>query len=406
MRHQDLDFLANGTALVGGDGGLEKDKDVEWIRAGEIVGGAAIAATEGDVELGGQQKAAKAHLFDGKIEPSDIAQGALGDCWLLSAIATLAEKKGMIERIFKEKTHSVWGKYTLRFYRADLKCFRNVVIDDFIPTKNGEPIFTKPNGNEMWVLLLEKAFAKLVGGYGKLEGGMPLWALEVMTGDHVAHWTLDKQHWQKQELVHMETKADKRKAGLRAVGEKKSTPDFFAIMEKYEKQDACMAAYSVGDDDTQNTNGIVKGHAYSILNVKTVSGGLTGTTRHFLQLRNPWGTFSWEGDWSDKSDLWKKHSDVKSALGWKTSEATGKDDGVFWMIYEDFMKYFNGVDILDRETGIGNIVLDVNEDEMCGPLRGCCRACGRYYCCCEGPTALCCPHHSSEDTVVVKKCCC
>ena len=76
------------------------------------------------------------------------------------------------------------------------------------------------------------------------------------------------------------------------------------------------------------------------------------------------------------------------------------------MAYEDFMKYFNGVDILDRETGIGNIVLDVNEDEMCGPLRGCCRACGRYYCCCEGPTALCCPHHSSEDTVVVKKCCC
>ena len=74
------------------------------------------------------------------------------------------------------------------------------------------------------------------------------------------------------------------------------------------------------------------------------------------------------------------------------------------MIYEDFMKYFDGVDILDRETGIGNIVLDVNGDETCGPLRGCCRACGRYYCCCEGANALCFPHHSSTETVEVKKC--
>jgi hypothetical protein len=230
LRHKDLAFLPNGAALIGGEGGLEKDAEVKWIRAGEVVGGA--VATEGDVELGAQQKAAKAHLFDGRIEPSDIAQGALGDCWLLSAIACLAEKKGMIERIFKEKTHSVWGQYTLKFYKADKKAFVPVIIDDYIPTKNGEPIFTKPNGNEMWVLLLEKAFAKFVGGYGKLEGGMPLWALEVMSGDNVAHWSLKGSDWQKQELVHLETKEDKRKAGLRDVGEKKSSADFFKIMEK------------------------------------------------------------------------------------------------------------------------------------------------------------------------------
>ena len=40
-----------------------------------------------------------------------------------------------------------------------------------MPCKNKRPLFTKPKGNEMWVLLLEKAFAKLIGTYAALEGG-------------------------------------------------------------------------------------------------------------------------------------------------------------------------------------------------------------------------------------------
>lgn len=33
-------------------------------------------------------------------------------------------------------------------------------MDDQIPTRNGMPIFAKPNGRELWVVLLEKAVAK------------------------------------------------------------------------------------------------------------------------------------------------------------------------------------------------------------------------------------------------------
>ena len=247
--------------------------------------------------------------------PNSIAQGSLGDCWLLSAITVLAEKEGQIERVFREKMHSIWGKYHIKLYNGKEQKWETVVIDDFVPCKNKKPIFTKPRGNEMWVLLLEKAFAKLVGSYSGLEGGMSLWALEALTGDHVAHFKLqagseDKKaalgRWQKMSLVHLEDDANKRKAGLReAAGELYSTHDFFEILEQYEKQDACMAAYSKGTSDKNQASGIVQGHAYAILNVRHVS------ERRFLKLRNPWGTFSWEGAWSDKSDDWEKHPEVK-----------------------------------------------------------------------------------------------
>lgn len=74
---------------------------------------------------------------------------------------------------------------------------------------------------------------------------------------------------------------------------------------------------------------------------------------------------------------------------------------------EDFMVYFDGVDILDREVNIKDVVLTIDEADGClAPAKGCARGCFRYWCCCEGVTHLCCPHKSSEDTVEVKKCIC
>ena len=62
-----------------------------------------------------------------------------------------------------------------------------VIVDDFIPcdsvTKN--PLFSRANGNELWVLLLEKAYAKLHGSYYSLNVGSTKEALSDLTGKHV-----------------------------------------------------------------------------------------------------------------------------------------------------------------------------------------------------------------------------
>jgi calpain-15 len=58
-------------------------------------------------------------------------------------------------------------------------------------------------------------------------------------------------------------------------------------------------------------------HAYSVLELREALG------LRLLKLRNPWGSFEWNGDWSDNSRLWTPQA--VAAFGFQRSE-----DGEFW----------------------------------------------------------------------------
>merc|ERR1719238_1789748 len=68
--------------------------------------------------------------------PDDIAQGGVGDCWLLSAISALAEYDGAITQLFKKTPNlknmpsSGANQYTITLY--DLPSWQpvDVVVDE------------------------------------------------------------------------------------------------------------------------------------------------------------------------------------------------------------------------------------------------------------------------------------
>jgi hypothetical protein len=59
-----------------------------------------------------------------------------------------------------------------------------VLIDDYlvIYKDTNNPAFAKSIRNGIWVQLLEKAFAKIYGGYGKIEVGYSCDSLRDLTG--------------------------------------------------------------------------------------------------------------------------------------------------------------------------------------------------------------------------------
>ncbi len=317
IRYNDKEFPANEESL----GEYEASgKPVFWVRGDDIL--APLEDVDGDGKIGkNERRGGHAHLFQDGITPSDICQGMLGDCWLLSAISCLAEFPGVLENLFAEKVYSYRGKYSVKLFDPQINDFTWLTIDDRFPCldkKNPEPMFTKPNpvGGELWVMLLEKAFAKLIGTYGDLEGGFSLWALHVMTGDEVVKWHRDaeKGSWKP-----LEMRTDDEIEGTESISfyghkelDEESDDEFFKTLCRYDEKQCVVGAGSLGKDNTQSEGrpedkdgGIVPGHAYSIIKAKKLG------KHRLLCLRNPWGSFEWKGDWSDDSKLWDQNMMIK-----------------------------------------------------------------------------------------------
>ena len=117
---------------------------------------------------------------------------------------------------------------------------------------------------EIWPMVVEKAYAKVAGSYEAIgRGGRVAPALETLTGG--AAWSVDAM-----------------------------TIPWKDLRRAVEDNDVFVGAGSEHNLSEHELEGVVGGHAYSILHAVDV--GADAERVRLLLLRNPWGKSEWKGD--------------------------------------------------------------------------------------------------------------
>ena len=81
--------------------------------------------------------------------------------------------------------------------------------------------------------------------------------------------------------------------------------------------------------------GLVTGHAYAVLAVLQTKDG----TR-LLQLKNPWAHKGWKGRYSCYDEKGWREPSFRTEVGYDPQLAARRDDGVFWICWDDILLYF------------------------------------------------------------------
>ncbi|PHH55425.1 Calpain clp-1 [Ceratocystis fimbriata CBS 114723] len=277
-----------------------------------------------------------------KISIDQAKQGALGDCWAISALTGLACVEDAVKRLCVCYDTRI-GIYGFVFHR-DGKWIYSIVDDRLFLTS---PVWDAPSmqrdlleqidnnidvedkynqtyhtgskalffasnadNNETWVPLLEKAYAKAHGDYESLDGGWIGEALEDMTGGVTTELLtgdiLDTDSFWENELSRV-------------------NKDFLF---------GCSTGFTDGGG-TGERNGIVEGHAYVVTETRVLKSGV-----RLVKLRNPWGTTRaglWHGPWSDGSKEWT--AEMQQEIG-----HTFGTDSSFWISYDDFLRKWQQID--------------------------------------------------------------
>ena len=240
------------------------------------------------------------------ITPYSIIQGSLSDCYYISALSALAENPDRIKKLFLIDKTNPSGCYPINiFYKGEQK---TIIVDDYFPfdPSTKTPAFSRSEDNDLWVLLLEKCWAKVNESYENIISGHITEAFHFLTGSPTT--SLDNNKIDKEKLWEI-IKQSHLKNYIVVASANKSTlsqEDYVSI-------------------------GLISEHSYTILS--SIELTETNTKILLIKIRNPWGHLEWKGDWSDSSELWTP--ELMAQAGMKKEE-----EGVFFMCIEDYIKYY------------------------------------------------------------------
>lgn len=280
-----------------------------------------------------------------------VFQGTLPDevfLGVLMAICTFEDYE-LVENVINSRPDDFkqYGVFTCRFYVEGE--WVEVITDTRIPCLMDEdddrlcPVYSRsPVRKEMWVCLVEKAYAKALGSYEAISKVKVHEALMHLTGGSVQEIRFTEDHigdahklgafWTRLKII-----LGQHALVLASPTDLSETGKVESSKENDEGDGP------IDGEDPENYDGIVPNRLYTVISYKEVG------MNELVLLRCPWlfedKQIEWEGDWSDSSSKWDEYPDVLAAvhndpnIPWRRSNP----NGMIWLAYKDFMKLFSGI---------------------------------------------------------------
>lgn len=233
-------------------------------------------------------------LYVDGLNADDVQQGELGDCFLLSSVISVAHvNPASVQDAIKDNGD---GTYTVRFFAKtkDGPLATFITVDGQLAWNsetNEQQYASSRDPKELWVGLVEKAYATWKGSYQALaDGGLAEEPLYALTGQD-SEWVEKLQAVPAQELWER----------LRAATEDRR-PMVSGTFDKSAKKKSPSRDYE--------KLGLQDGHAYALLEAFEQGG------KRFVRLRDPWGN--------------KEYG----------KGADGKEDGNFVIPFDEWLRTF------------------------------------------------------------------
>lgn len=320
-------------------------------------------------------------IVDG-VKPQDIVQGDLYNAYFLSAVAAIAEYQVRIRRLLVQNKTQESRVYGIGINQ--LANWQIVVVDDYFPliNDNGQERLLGANcvENELWVLFLEKAYAKIFGNYENIgKGGNVSYALTDLTGAPSEIFYLNQflgdgdksgiEYYnagginltegnvnlgvkQGDDFLISELKIRQRRkenrekysqaiSGEEALWEllKNSDINKYIMCTGSKKPEDIGELYAEELNSWKKKNpkgtteeyvigqlGILPSYCYTLLDVAMHNG------EKLVRLRNSKCQIEWTGDWGDNSPKWQQiEEEYRTEI---------KSDGIFYLPFSDFNNLF------------------------------------------------------------------